>query len=161
MDANPAARRTYDLAVLTPERVSSVYPLVRHHVDRLDLDAWRTFAVPLIDGLPADGRPSTGIVVATRRQTPRGMFVYMRLPHLSLGRILLVPHAFCTELLRTVPLWALLLNEMIVIAGDLGCTTIHLIAHGPGTDLPQAVQQVGSDDIPIELLRAASLPGPF
>ncbi len=152
MNANSRAHRVYDLTALTPDRVKAVYPLVRHHNDSIDLDTWSDFATPLIDGLQADRRPSTGIIVATRRGAARGMFVYMRLPHLGLGRALLVPHAFCAEMLRTRPLWALLLGEMIAIAGDLDCAMVRLVVHPPWDDIPAAVSQLENELIPIELL---------
>lgn len=152
MDANGRTPSIYDLTVLTPDRVKSVYPLVRHHDDSIDLDTWRDFATPLIDGLAADRRPSTGIIVATRRGAARGMFVYMRLPHLGQGRILLIPHAFCAELLRTAPLWALLVDEMIAIAADLGCAMVRLVVHPPWGEVTVAVRQVEREIIPVELL---------
>ncbi len=154
MCARHTTHHAYDIAALTPDRVATVYPLVRHHADHIDLDSWRSFATPLIDGLAADHRPSTGIVVATRRGTARGMFVYMRLPHLGLGRVLLVPHAFCAELLRTTPLWALLLGEMIAIASELGCAVVRLVVHSQRADLLTAIGHIASDYIPIELLLA-------
>ncbi len=161
MNAGSRVTSIYDLAVLTPDRVKSVYPLVRHHNDSIDFDTWCDFATPLIDGLAADRRPSTGIIVATRRGAARGMFVYMRLPHLGLGRVLLVPHAFCAELLRTTPLWALLLREMMTIAADLGCAMVRLVVHPPWGDLPMAVRQMGNELIPVELLLVDDQSGEF
>lgn len=128
------------------------YALVRHHNGGIDARAWREFAMPLIDGFAADLRPSTGIMVATRRGAARGLFVYVCLPHLRHGRVLLVPHAFCVEMLRTLSLWTMLLGEMNAIARDLRCGMVQLVVRSADADLASALRILPADRIPIELM---------
>lgn len=157
MNASRTARPLYEVSHLAPDQVMAVYPLIRHHHGHIEPQAWQEFALPLVDGLPADLRPSNGIIVATRRGAARGLFVYVCLPHLDRGRVLLVPHVFCVELLRTLPLWALLLGEMNRIARDLRCAGIHLVVQtSPGDDLAAALQALPTDHVPIDLLALGS-----
>jgi hypothetical protein len=116
---------------LQPEQAATVFPLVREALPGLDLKAWLRFARRLLQ-LQRSGQG--GIVVAQRkpRTHPCGVFTWRREHDLTHGEVLVAEHFIAVDLLDPNPVMAVLVAELDLLAGRLGCTAIRTVVPGEG-----------------------------
>jgi uncharacterized membrane protein len=131
-----------EVQMLTPDRVRSVYPLIRQAVPTLDLAGWLRFERTLMRPRhPEQG----GIVVASRppRPFPSGLFCYRREHDLTHGKMLVAEHFVALDLLEPDQVLAALLRELDTLAKRFGCDAVRSVVHGSAPDVAGGLAAAG------------------
>lgn len=123
-------------------QAAMVYPLIRESVRGLTLRAWMRFAKTLAMARRSrDG----GVMVIRRvaRPHPCGLFLYRREQDLAHGPILVAEHVVAMDLLDPGPVMTALVEQIDLVARQMGCAAIRTVLLGSGGVLSDRLAMAG------------------